>query len=166
MTRAVSMIVGGCLLAAPAVAEERPLPLRQPFKLDTETGCFDYTGTAAVFDGRFKRGAYVSVTMDDPARIPAMDAPEYKTSEPGFWFGPLPKTGSYSIMFMPGYLHGTPGTVLICGRTFAPGSREEAAHRNEVVDDIMANDLYSRALLKQPKTLAVHPDADSPQADV
>lgn len=92
-SRIVTALLGACLLAAPASAEERPLPAHQPFKLDAETGCFDYTGTAAVFNGQFKRGAYVSVTMDDPERIPAMDAPEYKTSEPGFWFGPLPKSG-------------------------------------------------------------------------
>lgn len=30
----------------------------------------------------------------------------------------------------------------------------------------MANDPYSPALLKEPKMLAVNPDADSPQADV
>ncbi|PDT38158.1 hypothetical protein CO671_01810 [Rhizobium sp. M10] len=150
-------VVGACLLAAPASAEQAPLPKTQPFKLDAGTGCFNYTGSAGMFVGQFKRGAYVSVLMDNPERIPVLDAPDYKTNGPASWFGPLPKSGSYTIMFMPRYLHGSPGTVEICGRTTPPGATDftpqEAVRLNKLADDIMENDPYSKALLEEPKTL-------------
>lgn len=116
----LTAIAGACLLAGPAPAEERPPLVHQTITLDADTGCFDYRGDASVFEGRFTRGAYIGISMDDPDRIPVSDVPEFKTSEPGFWFGPLPESGRYSFMFIPSYLHGTTGTVLICSRTVAP----------------------------------------------
>lgn len=174
MQAKVLMAVGVCLLAAPASAEtERPhpMPTRQAFKLDAETGCYTYTGTAGEFTGRFKAGAYVSVLMDDPERIPVLDAPEYKTNGPASWFGPLPKTGSYSIVFTPAYLIGTKGTVEICGRTTPPGATDftpaETAKLNKFADHMMESDPYSRALLEDPKERPTEALNDtSKQADV
>lgn len=121
MQRLRLLVLGACLLAAPAFAqEERPPITRQAFKLDPETGCFDYTGPAVEFTGRFRAGSYVGVTMDDPERIPAMDAPEHKTPGSVSWFGPLPESRTYGIMFAPSYLHGSRGHVVICGRTAPP----------------------------------------------
>lgn len=176
-------IAGACLLAAPATAQEesRPPLMRQAFTLDPETGCFDYKGTAAEFVGRFKRGSYVTVTMqslDDtgllvPAsqeeRIPLMGGPGHPVDSPlsskAYWFGPLPQTGPYTVTFMPRSLIGHPATVLICGRTFAPGSPEEAAHRNKTTQDQIDTDPYTKALLDTPKTL-VENDKKAPNADV
>lgn len=163
-----------CLLTGtfPAAvhAESRPPIERQTFKLDPETGCFDYKGTAAEFVGRFKQGSYVTVTMQSldatgllvPAaqeqRVPLMEnSPGHLSESPlhakAYWFGPLPKTGPYTFTFMPRSLIGHPATVLICGRTFAPGSPEEAAHRNKVTQDEIDNDPYTKSLLENPKTL-------------
>lgn len=161
-------VLGTCLLAVPAFAEtERahPVPTRQAFKLDAETGCFRYTGKAAEFVGRFKRGSYVSVTMDNPERIPFMDAPEFKTPDPASWFGPLPESRDYSIGYTPAMLFGTPGTVTICGRTFPPGSAEEATHVDKVVQDMLENDPNSQDVLNEPR---IHPaeSNNGGQADV
>ncbi|WP_037471810.1 hypothetical protein [Sinorhizobium fredii] len=158
-----------CLLAAPALAETElahPMPTRQAFKLDAETGCFRYTGKAAEFVGRFKRGSYVSVTMDNPERIPIMDAPEFKTRDPASWFGPIPESRDYSIGYMPAMLFGTPGTVTICGRTFPPGSAEEAAHVDKVVQDMLDNDPNSQDVLNEPRVHAEATNDDGEQADV
>lgn len=168
-THALGILMGVALLAAPASAEQAPLPKTQPFKLEAETGCFNYTGTAAMFVGQFRRGAYVSVLMDNPERIPVLDAPDYKTSGPASWFGPLPQSGSYAIMFMPRYLHGSTGTVEICGRTTPPGATdftpEEAVRLNKMADEMMENDPYSKALLEEPKTLptgALNDESEQP----
>ncbi|WP_105384350.1 hypothetical protein [Neorhizobium alkalisoli] len=158
-----------CLLAAPALAETElahPMPTRQVFKLDAETGCFRYTGKAAEFVGRFKRGSYVSVTMDNPERIPLMDAPEFKTPDPASWFGPLLESRNYSIGYLPAMLFGTPGTVTICGRTFPPGSTEEAAHVDKVVQDMLDNDPNSQDVLNEPRVHAETTNDDGGQADV
>ncbi|OHV78407.1 hypothetical protein [Rhizobium sp. LCM 4573] len=115
--------IAAVLLPSSAPAETglaHPLPTVQPFRLDADSGCYRYTGTAGEFTGRFRAGSYVRVTMDDAERIPVMDAPDFQTGAPAFWFGPLPRTGSYSITFTPAYLIGTPGTVEICGRTMPP----------------------------------------------
>ncbi|WFU01940.1 hypothetical protein QA648_17845 [Rhizobium sp. CB3171] len=162
-----------CLLTAAlpvtAHADSRPPLERQAFKLDAETGCFDYKGTAAEFVGRFKRGSYVTVTMQSldamgvlvppsqEQRIPLMDGPGHPLESPlhakAYWFGPLPKTGPYTFTFMPRSLVGHPASVLICGRTFAPGSPEEAAHRNKVIQEQVDNDPYMRDMLEAPKAL-------------
>lgn len=164
----IPIFVGLLLAAAPALAETElahPLPTRQSFKLDAETGCFDYDGAAGQFVGKFKRGAYVSVTMDDPERIPLMDAPEFKTPDTASWFGPLPVSRDYTIEFMPAMLIGSPGKVVICGRTFRPGSPEQAAYRDKVIQEMIDNDPNSQDVMNEPR---VHSDSndDSEQADV
>ncbi|SOC48179.1 hypothetical protein SAMN05892877_14123 [Rhizobium subbaraonis] len=110
-------------LATTASGQEEPLhpPLeQQAFSLDPEDGCFRYSGTAFDFVGRFRAGAYVSVTMDNPERFPAMDAPEYKAPGSASWFGPLPESRNYGITFTPSYLHGSSDRVEICGRMSPP----------------------------------------------
>ncbi|KAA6490843.1 hypothetical protein DXT98_01395 [Agrobacterium sp. ICMP 7243] len=169
-----SLALVGLLLAAPTVAqtETQPPILRQTFKLNPEDGCFRYTGKAFEFTGRFRAGAYVSVTATtlneagqpapagDEQRIPIMDAPEYRTADPASWFGPLPASRMYSIGFMPSFTHGSPGQVVICGRVSAPEQQaqslstpQERQRLNKMADDMMANDPYSRALLEEPKVL-------------
>ncbi|WP_142781073.1 hypothetical protein [Agrobacterium sp. T29] len=157
MKISVMALAGVLLMAAPASAETElahPLPMRQTFRLDAETGCYLYEGRAAEFVGSLKRGSYVSVTMDDPERIPIMDAPEFKSNNKAAWFGPLPESRAYTIVFVPAMLIGTPGNVVICGRTFAPGSPEEATHRDKVVQDMVDHDPNTQDVLQEPR---VHP---------
>lgn len=155
--------MGACLLAAAALADTElahPVPTRQAFRLNPETGCFLYSGTAAEFVGRFRRGAYVSVTMDDPERIPVMDAPEFKAPGSLSWFGPLPATRDYSIMYTPAMLIGTPGKVVICGTTLPPASAEEAARADTAMQRMLD-------AMEEPQAVAAGiPDGEEGQADV
>ncbi len=122
---------------APGVAArpETPAPIvRQAFRLSPTDGCFRYTGDAVEFVGRLRAGSYISVVMqtqgddrqpvpaDEEQRVPNMDAPEYKTPDKAFWFGPLPQSRRYTIGFGPTAAFGYTGRVTICGRTAAPGS--------------------------------------------
>ncbi|MQW86010.1 hypothetical protein [Sinorhizobium saheli] len=101
------------------------------------------------------RGGTVPAGQEE--RIPAMNAPEYRQPGPVFWFGPLAKGGAQSITFTPTYLHGSPAHVTICGRMTPPSqgplTPEEAARLYKLADDMVENDPYSRALLKEPKAL-------------
>ncbi|MCW0983289.1 hypothetical protein OK142_20910 [Agrobacterium sp. BT-220-3] len=174
--QAVAILLCLVLGAAPAIAQQevRPLPARQSFKLDAESGCFGYRGTAAEFVGHFKRGAYVTVTMQtldasgrpvpasEEQRIPVLDEPGHATGDGAYWFGPLPKTGPYVITFMPQSAFGHPANVVICGRTFAPGSPEEAAHRDKVIQDAVATDPNSQDVMNEPR---VHSAVSSNEGD-
>lgn len=172
----IPLVISVMSVATPALAETElahPVPTLQSFKLDPETGCYHYTGRAGQFIAKFKRGAYVSVVMDDSERIPIMDAPEFKTNGPGVWFGPLPESRNYIIEFMPAMLIGSPGMVDICGRTSSPGQNplgltlQEKDRLNKMADEMMATDPYSNALLEEPKVLLDKAlDDDSEPADV
>lgn len=166
-----SLMLGLLLVSAPVAshAEGRAPIIRKEFKLDPESGCFRYTGNALEFVGRFKAGAYVHVTMDNPERIPVMNAPEYKASGPGVWYGPLDKTGAYSITFYPSFTHGSVDSVSICGRVRAPDpmtgiTPDDAQRLYKAADEMMATDPYSQALLDEPKALIQ--DEETLEADV
>ncbi|WJR67099.1 hypothetical protein QTA58_23455 [Neorhizobium sp. CSC1952] len=162
-TQILIIAMGACLLASPAVADTElahPMPTRQAFRLDPATGCFRYSGTAAEFVGRLRRGAYVSVTMDDPERIPVMDAPEFRAPGGLSWFGPLPATRDYSIMYTPAMRIGTPAKVVICGTTSPPASAEEAARADAAMQRMLDT-------LEEPQAVATGgPDGKGEQADV
>lgn len=103
--------------------------VEQRFKLDAGTGCWSYLGDATVFTGRLKAGAYLGVQMitigrdgfpepfDREERTPSLDAPEAEGPQHQSWFGPLPETKDYQIMFAPRASFGTKALVTICGRT-------------------------------------------------
>lgn len=166
------VVLTAAVTAAAQDEPRHPLLKRQAFKLNPEDGCFRYTGTAYEFTGRFRAGAYVSITMHtlddagqpapagDEQRIPIMDAPEYRTADPASWFGPLPASRTYSIGFMPSFTHGSLGQVVICGRVSPPEQQaqplytpQERQRLNKLADDMMAKDPYSRALMEEPKVL-------------
>lgn len=156
----IHTMVGFLAASFPAVAHaEGHAPIiRKVFKLDPESGCFQYTGRALEFIGRFKAGAYVHITMDDPERIPMLDAPEVKAKGRGIWYGPVAKTGTYSIMFYPTYTHGSVDNVHICGSMVPPDPETgftpvEAERLNKAADTMMETDPYSKALLDEPKAL-------------
>lgn len=109
----------------------------QRFKLEAHSGCWNYVGSATVFTGRLKAGAYVGIQMvtigqdgfpepfDQEERTPALDVPEVDSATPRnwmgkAWFGPLPATKDYSFMFTPHASFGSTALVTICGRAAAP----------------------------------------------
>ncbi|WP_454700903.1 hypothetical protein [Agrobacterium burrii] len=158
MLKEITITVGLLCAATPAAAEKEyahPMPTWQTVRLDPGSGCFRYQGTAAEFVGRFRRGSYVTVTMDDPERIPFMDAPEYIAPGSLTWYGPLPASRDYSIGFMPALLFGSPGKVVICGTTTPPASPEDAVRADRAVREMLDS------LGEQPTA-----PADGRQADI
>lgn len=101
-------------------------------KLDKETGCGSYFGDATVFTVRLKEGAYLGVQMvtigqdgfaeafDQEERTPSLDVPEVDGPPHQSWFGPLPATKDYKVMYSPRASFGSKALVTICGRTTAP----------------------------------------------
>jgi hypothetical protein len=128
----LTLVISLLASSASASQELRPLPKRLNFKLSSIDGCFRYTGKAVEFVGRFNVGSYVSVVMNslddagrpsaagEEVRIPVIDAPTYGSAAPGYWFGPLPKSRSYSTSFMPTAAFGSIGKVVICERVSPP----------------------------------------------
>lgn len=127
-------LAGICLALATSAAAQVPPEMRQAFRLDSESGCYSYTGDAVEFTGTFRTGSYVSVTMRtldasgkpvpsaEEMRTPSMDAPVVKGDGPEMWFGPLATGGSQTITFMPRAMFGSTAHVVICGRIHPPSS--------------------------------------------
>lgn len=111
--------------------EAQPPLIRQPIALGGD-GCFRYTGNAVQFAGRFPAGRYVEVTMKtlggdglpvpagEELRSPFMDAPEYRTPDAAYWFGPLPESRRYTIGFVPRAAFGSVVQVTVCSRETPP----------------------------------------------
>lgn len=131
---ACAAVVGWSGIAAAAGNAGPDDFVEQRFKLDAGTGCWHYVGAATVFTGRLKAGAYVGIQMvtlgadgfpvpfDQEERTPALDAPEAGGPDHQIWYGPLPATKDYSVMFSPRSAFGSTALVTICGRTGAPAA--------------------------------------------
>jgi hypothetical protein len=63
---------------------------------------------------------------------------------------------------MPQSAFGHPANVVICGRTFAPGSPEAIAHRDKIIQDAVATDPNSQDVMNEPR---VHLPESSNEGD-
>lgn len=130
MIRNAAMVIAAVLVGTPAAAQDDV-----GVKLSPNDGCWRYSGDAISFHGKFRKGAYLGVTMatiDEATGLPVPDAqegrvpvidedvPTVQQTAGRAWFGPLPESRQYTIMFSPRAEWGTNALVTVCGRTSAP----------------------------------------------
>ncbi|MER8606601.1 hypothetical protein NKH48_23250 [Mesorhizobium sp. M1233] len=126
-------MAAACLTATLAMAAGNGAPgelIEVRVRLSSDTGCWFYFGDATIFTGKFKKGAYIGVSMvtigrdgfpeapDQEERSPVLDAPELSGGPANrHWFGPLAASKDYQIMFSPRASFGSTALVTVCGRT-------------------------------------------------